>query len=313
MSGQVITGGRWGAPSNSAGREVFGRPKITRAASSDYDPAPWRRNAATQDRVTAEDEAPPVAVEDTRSEAAVVEYNGALDAGVEAFSAGRLPEAVERFRQCAHLWPEHPTPPYNLACCYSTADQLETAKQYLWSAVERGAPIGEIAADPDLVRFVRAVGFAELLKTWERRVADKSKAARRVESNQRPWRDAPPRSRPSSATSAAKSSRGRVPFGRPEQVNTTRSRSRSRSASRERPQSAPPQQTSQQQLEPVAASKRRAPSARASTRRNRSRRASSNITRSLDSTTGSRGALTFATLRPAGARPCVHKHPPSCL
>lgn len=292
--GVQVAGGRWGATSKiHAGQARGSLGKVARTASSDYDPAPWRTASANSRAASGADEAPPVVVEDTRSETAAIEYDDALDAGVEAFRAARLPEAVERFRQCMQLWPNHPTPPYNLACCYSTANQLETAKQYLWSAVERGAPTGEIAEDPDLVRFVRALGFAETVKTWEWRMAEKAKALRRAESNQRPWRDAPPRSRPTSATSGAAALRGRVPFGRPQQVNTQRSRSG------ERPQSAPPQQS--KQLAPVAASKRRAPSARASARRNRSRRGSNNLSRSLDSTTG--GALTFATLRPAGARP----------
>lgn len=249
--------GRWGPrAATEPGRGE--RARVERRASSDYVScvAPYK-GAKTAARAVASGTAGAPTVPDSRTATEVRAYEQALDSGLKYFEAGRLFEAVEQFKRCAQLWPEHSTPPYNLACCYSVANQLDTATQYLWAAVERGTAMGELCDDPDLLLITSAKGFGDTLRAWERRLEGRAKAKRREEPA-RPWRETPARSRPSSA-SASSISRGRVAFNQPRIHRPSGSRSRSRS--RERPQSAPPPRQLSPTIAPPAALRRHGASA----------------------------------------------------
>ena len=90
-----VSGGRWGRPPSATQarrRSVGHRPNSERVS------APWRAGSS-----------------ETRVSPARQEYNEALEAGLVHFANGRMQLAAASFAQCATLWPQDHTPPYNLA------------------------------------------------------------------------------------------------------------------------------------------------------------------------------------------------------
>jgi tetratricopeptide (TPR) repeat protein len=65
----------------------------------------------------------------------------------ELYQAGEYEQVIERGREAIEAHPEYALPLYNLACAESLAGHKEDAIRHLRLAIERRAPLRELAAD----------------------------------------------------------------------------------------------------------------------------------------------------------------------
>ena len=257
----------------------------------------WKQRARPSSAPAAAAAAAPAAVADPRSHDEALAYDRALDAGLSHFAASRHSDAIVCFRRCAHLWPQHHTPPYNLACCYAAVGRLDDAARYLWAAVERGVDIAELAEDPDLATLIAAPDFPARCAEWRKRLEAGAQPAKRE--RERPWRTRPssasstkqPRSRPSSAASAGRA-RSKRPQSAPPQSASW--------GTQPRPQSAPAPAPAAAGVAPVATVRRSRPPRHGAQRRSRRRRTSA-ASNTMGSRASSGKVFRHSTLRPSSA------------
>jgi hypothetical protein len=107
------------------------------------------------------------------------------DPALKAFQSQDFDEAERLWNQWAERDEQAFVPMYNLACARSLRGDVEGAKEYLLTAIERGfADINQLKSDPNLRAFRKSDTYTQLINAWptflDRRVDADLDAARKV-------------------------------------------------------------------------------------------------------------------------------------